>query len=37
MATQKFTNSDFFLKMHVDMIAATKQSNKIVSNEVKDN
>ena len=27
----------FFLKMHVDMIAATKQSNKIVSNEVKDN
>lgn len=37
MAIQKFTNFDFFEKMHVDMLAATKQSNKIVSNEVKDN
>ena len=34
--TQKSTNLDF-LKMHTDMTAATSQSNKIVSNEVKDN
>ena len=37
MATQKFTNFDDFLKMHADMMAVTIQSNKIVSNEVKDN
>ena len=36
MATQKFTNFESFLKMHTDMTALTKQSNKIVSNEVKD-
>ena len=36
IATQKFTNFDFFL-MHADMTAVTMQSNKIVSNEVKDN
>ena len=36
MATQKFTNSDFFL-MHTDLTAVTVQANKIVSNEVKDN
>ena len=38
MATQKFTNFDkFFKKMHTDMTAVTIQSNKIISNEVKDN
>ena len=32
------TNFDkFFLKMYADMTAVTIQSNKIVSNEVKDN
>ena len=40
MATQKFTIFDkilfvFFL-MHTDMTSVTIQSNKIVSNEVKD-
>ena len=37
MATQKFTNFEKFLQMHTDMTAATIQSNKIFSNEVKDN
>ena len=37
MTIQKFTNVDFFKKMHADMTAVTIQSNKIVSNEVKDN
>ena len=37
MAAQKFTNFDGFLKIHADMTAVTIQSNKIVSNEVKDN
>ena len=37
MATQKFTDSDKFFKMHIDMTAVTIQSNKIVSSEVKDN
>ena len=36
MATWKFISFDFFL-MHIDMTAVTIQSNKIVSNEVKDN
>ena len=38
MATQKFTSFDkfFFFLMHADMTAVTIQSNKIVSNEVKD-
>ena len=37
MAAYKFTNFDtFFLKMHADMTTVTVQSNKIVSNEVKD-
>ena len=36
MAAQKFTNFDVFL-MHADTTAVTIQSNKIVSNEVKDN
>ena len=36
MATQKFTNFDKFFLMHADMTAVTIQSNKIVSNEVKD-
>ena len=35
MATQKFTNFDFFL-MQSDKTAVVIQSNKIVSNEVKD-
>ena len=37
MAAQKFTNFDnkFFL-VHADMTTLTIQSNKIVSNEVKD-
>ena len=35
MATQKFSNFDFF--MHANMRAVTIQSNKIVSNGVKDN
>ena len=40
MATQKFTSFDkilfvFFL-MHTDMTSVTIQSNKIVSNEVKE-
>ena len=34
MDTQKFTNLDFL--MHIDIIAVTIQSNKIVSSEVKD-
>ena len=37
MATQKFTNFDKFLKVHADMTVVAIQSNKIVSNEVKDN
>ena len=37
MDAQKFANFDKFLKMHADMTAVTIQSNKIVSNEVKDN
>ena len=38
MAAQKFTDVDnFFRKLHADMTAVTIQSNKIVSNEVKDN
>ena len=37
MATQKFTNYDKLFLMHADMRAVTIQSNKIVSNEVKDN
>ena len=37
MAAQKFTNFDKFFLVHVDMTAVTMQSNKIVSNEVKDN
>ena len=36
MAAQKFTNFDVFL-MHSDTIAVTIHSNRIVSNEVKDN
>ena len=32
----KFTNFDFFFLMHADMMAVTKQSNKVVLNEVKD-
>ena len=36
MATQKFTDFDVLL-MHADMTAVTIQSNKIDSNEVKDN
>ena len=35
MATQKFTNFMCFL-MHADLTTITTQSNKIVSNEVKD-
>ena len=37
MATQRFTNFDKFFKTHAAMTAVTIQSNKIVSNEVKDN
>ena len=37
MATQKFTNFDKFFLTHTDRTAVTMQSNKIVSNEVKDN
>ena len=37
MATQKFTNFGKFLLMHAGMTAVTTQSNKTVSNEVKDN
>ena len=37
MATQKFTNFEVFLKMHADMTTVTIQSNKLVSNEIKDN
>ena len=37
MATHKFTDFDVFLKMHTDMTAVTMQSNRIVSNDVKDN
>ena len=37
MATEKFTNFDkFFFQMHTDMTAVTIESNKIVSNKVKD-
>ena len=36
MTTQKFTNLDKFLKMHTDITVVIIQSNKIVSNEVKD-
>ena len=34
MAAEQFTNFDFL--MHAHMTAVTVQSNKIVSNEVKD-
>ena len=37
MATQKFTNFDKFFLMHADITAVTIQSNRIVSNEAKDN
>ena len=37
MATQKFTNFGKFFLMHADMTAVTIQSNKNVSNEVKEN
>ena len=37
MAAQKCTNFDKFFKMHTDMTAVTIQSNKVVSNEVKNN
>ena len=37
MATQKFTNFDKFVLMHADVTAVTIQSNKIISNEVKNN
>ena len=36
MVTQKFTNLVSLKKKHADMTAVTIQSNKIVSNEVKD-
>ena len=36
MATLKFTNFDKFFKMPADVTAVTIQSNKIVSNEIKD-
>ena len=37
MPTQKFTNFYvFFKKIHTDMTAVTIQSNKIISNELKD-
>ena len=36
MATQKFTNYDKSFLMHADMTAVTIQSNKMVSNVVKD-
>ena len=36
MTTQKVTNFDTFFKMHTHMTAVMIQSNKIVSNEVKD-
>ena len=36
MDTQKFTNFDNF-QLHADMTAVTMQSNKIVSNKVKEN
>ena len=36
MTMQKYANFDKFFKMHSDMAAVTIQSNKIVSNEVKD-
>ena len=32
-----FTDLNFFKKMYTDMTAVTIESNKIVSNEVKDN
>ena len=35
MAAQNFTNLGF-LKIHADLKAVTRQSNKIVSNEMKD-
>ena len=37
MVTQNITNFDKFFKLHTGMTAVTVQSNKIVSNEVKDN
>ena len=37
MAAQEFTNFGKVFLMHTDMTAVTTQSNKIVSNEVKDN
>ena len=36
MAAQKFTNFDKFFKTHADRTAVKIQSNKIISNEVKD-
>ena len=36
MTTQKFTDFDKFFLRYADMTAVTIQSNKIVSNEVKD-
>ena len=37
MDTQKFTSFGYFFLMHTDMTAVLIQSNKIVSNEIKDN
>ena len=37
MTAQKFTILISFFKMHTDRTAVTIQSNKVVSNEVKDN
>ena len=37
MTAQKFATFDKFFYMHADMTAVTIQSNKIVSNDVKDN
>ena len=37
MGTQKFTTFDVLFLTHADMTAVTIQSNKFVSNEVKDN
>ena len=36
MATEKFTNFDFFFQMHTDMTAVTTEPKEIVSNKVKD-
>ena len=37
MATPKLTRFDKLFLMHADMTAVTIQSNKTVSNDVKDN